>query len=250
MFRAELIWSSDSDLYIATSMNLKQLVEDTDTRSGKVFNLTIQALILVSLVTFSIETLPGLSGNAQYWLFVVEVLTVSIFTIEYGLRILVADDRLKFIRSFYGLVDLVAILPFYVSTGIDLRAVRVLRVFRVFRIFKLLRYTKALDSFKKAFIELREELVLFLIAAALTVFLASVGIYYFEGEAQPKEFGSIFHCFWWAIVTLTTVGYGDTYPITVGGRIFTSLVLLAGIGIITVPTGLFASALTSTREKH
>jgi voltage-gated potassium channel len=226
-------------------MKLKQFVEE-----GKGFNLVIQALILVSLVTFSIETLPELSERARYWLYVVEVLTVSVFTIEYGLRILVADDRLRFVTSFYGVVDLVAILPFYVATGVDLRTVRVLRVFRVFRIFKFARYTQAIDRFKEAFRELREELVLFLVAALLAVFLSSVGIYYFEGEAQPETFGSVFHCMWWAVVTLTTVGYGDVYPVTVGGRVFTACVLVVGIGIIAVPTGLFASALTKGRKKE
>ncbi len=97
----------------------------------------------MSLVTFSIETLPDLSETTRYWLYLAEVLTVSIFTIEYALRILVADNRRRFITSFYGLVDLVAILPFYITTGLDLRTLRVLRMFRVFRIFKFARYTAA-----------------------------------------------------------------------------------------------------------
>jgi voltage-gated potassium channel len=225
-------------------MNLKKTVED-----GRTFNLAIQALILVSLVCFCIETLPNLSAEARYWLFVLEVFAVSVFTIEYALRILVADNRLKFISSFYGLVDLIAILPFYVALGIDLRTIRVLRIFRVFRILKFLRYTKAIDRFKLAFHEIKEELVLFVIAAMLVVFLASVGIYYFEGETQPDTFGSIFHCMWWAVVTLTTVGYGDALPITVGGRIFTGMILIVGIGIIAIPTGLFTAALSVDRKR-
>lgn len=225
-------------------MNLKKTVED-----GPSFNLVIQILIVISLVAFCIETLPDLSPQARWWLYVVEVLTVSVFTIEYGLRVLVADHRLRFVFSFYGLVDLIAILPFYVATGLDLRTIRVLRIFRVFRVFKFLRYTQAIDRFKTAFRELREELVLFVIATVLTVFLSSVGIYFFESERQPETFGSVFHCMWWSVVTLTTVGYGDVYPVTVGGRVFTALVLLVGIGIIAVPTGLFASALTRTERK-
>ncbi|MBU4273355.1 MAG: ion transporter [Planctomycetes bacterium] len=230
-------------------MNIKQLVEGTDTWAGKAFDLVIQALIFVSLISFSIETLPDLGNESRFWLYVVEVVTVAIFTIEYGLRILVADNRLRFIFSFYGLVDLTAILPFYISTGVDLRAVRVLRLFRVFRVFKLLRYTQAIQRFKDAFNEIREELVLYLVATSLMIFLSSVGIYYFENEAQPENFGSVFHCLWWAIVTLTTVGYGDVFPITVGGRIFTAIVLLFGIGTIAVPAGLLAAALTKTQKK-
>ncbi|MEX2113136.1 MAG: ion transporter [Pirellulales bacterium] len=225
-------------------MSLKNTIEN-----GKAFNLVLQALIFVSLISFCIDTLPDLSQQTRFWLNVTEVITVSIFTIEYALRILVADNRLRFVTSAYGLIDLIAILPFYVATGIDLRTVRVLRIFRVFRIFKFLRYTKAIERFKNAFRELREELVLFLIATVLMVFLSSVGIYYFEGEQQPDTFGSVFHCMWWAVVTLTTVGYGDVYPVTVGGRLFTAFVLFVGIGIIAVPTGLFASALTRARKK-
>jgi len=228
-------------------MTLKTLVEDTTTTQGKAFAIAIQSLILISVIGFSIETLPDLGPRARHWLYVAEVITVSVFTIEYGLRILVADNRLHFITSFYGLIDLAAILPFYIATGIDLRTVRVLRLFRVFRVFKFLRYTEAIDRFKDAFREIKEELILYLIATGLMVFLSSVGIYYFEGKAQPDKFGSVFHCLWWAIVTLTTVGYGDVAPTTVGGRVFTAIVMLLGIGVIAVPTGLFAAALTKTR---
>ena len=86
-------------------------------------------------------------------------------------------------------------------------------------------------------------------ATAFTIFIAAVGIYYFEGEKQPEAFGSVFHSLWWAVVTLTTVGYGDTYPVTVGGKIFTGLLLIVGLGIVAVPTGLMASALTATKEE-
>lgn len=148
----------------------------------------------------------------------------------------------------FGLIDLMAILPFYLSLGVDLRTVRVLRIFRVFRVFKILRYSNAIDRFKLAMKSIREELAVFLLGAIVIVYLCSVGIYYFESEAQPDQFGSVFHCMWWAIVTLTTVGYGDAVPVTAGGRLFTSVVLLVGVGMVAVPTGLFASALTRTKR--
>ena len=94
--------------------------------------------------------------------------------------------------------------------------------------------------------EIKDELALFMIATAFVLFLAAVGIYYFEGQAQPETFGSVFHCLWWAVVTLTTVGYGDVYPVTLGGKIFTAIILMVGLGVVAVPTGLFASALTIT----
>ena len=227
-------------------MSLKRIIEETDTTAGKVFDLFIQSLIIFSLLCFTIETLPDLSENSRYILRVSEIITVAIFTIEYFLRILVADRKLKFIFSFFGLIDLLAILPFYVASGIDLRSIRVFRLFRLFRAFKLFRYSKALRRLKGAFIEIKEELILFFIATGFLLYIASVGIYYFENSVQPEQFNSIFHCLWWAVITLTSVGYGDVYPITVGGKIFTSIIALIGIGVVAVPTGLLASALTAS----
>ncbi len=169
---------------------------------------------------------------------------VLIFTGEYLLRLIVADRKLKFIFSFYGLIDLFAILPFYISTGIDLRSIRIFRMLRLFRIFKILRYSKAINRFHLAFKSIKEELVLFLFTAAILVFVASIGIYYFESKAQPEHFASFFHSLWWSIVTLTTVGYGDVYPITTAGKVFASIVMFIGIGVVAVPSGLIASALT------
>ena len=229
-------------------MSLKTLVEQSDTRAGRAFDITVQSLILVSLVSFSIETLPHLSKETRFCLYVVEVVTVALFTIEYGLRVIVANNRLAFVFSFYGMVDLIAILPFYMSTRVDLRAIRVLRLFRVFRIFKFMRYTQAIRRFREAFADIKEELVLYFLATALLLFLSSVGIYYFERDAQPQHFASVFHSLWWSIITLTTVGYGDVYPVTIGGRVFTGIILLIGLGVIAVPAGLLASALTKTKS--
>lgn len=225
-------------------MKLKSLIENTDTKTGRILDFFIQFLIIVSLLSFTIETIPNLSKETIFWLSVIEILCVAIFTIEYVLRIVVADNKFKFIFSFYGLIDLFAILPFYISSGIDLRSIRIFRLFRLFRAFKLFRYSKALQRLKNAFVSVKAELVLFVIATLFLLYVSSVGIYYFENETQPENFASIFHCLWWAVATLTTVGYGDVYPVTIGGKIFTSLIVLIGIGIVAVPTGLIASALT------
>ena len=229
-------------------MHLKQIIEESDTTAGKAFDLFIQFLIIFSLLCFTIETLPDLSENTRRILRISEIITVIIFTVEYLLRILVADKKLKFIFSFYGLIDLFAILPFYIASGIDLRSIRVFRLFRLFRAFKLFRYSRAIQRFRNAFIKIKEELILFFLATGFLLYIASVGIYYCENSAQPEQFNSIFHCLWWAVVTLTTVGYGDVYPITVGGKIFTSIIALLGIGVVAVPTGLLASALTATNK--
>jgi voltage-gated potassium channel len=228
--------------------SLKRVVEQNDTPVGRAFDLTIQVLIVLSLITFSIETLPNLSEQTRYWLYLVEVVTVTLFTGEYLLRILVADRKLGFMFSFFGLIDLLAILPFFLATGIDLRTIRAFRFLRLFRAFKVVRYSKAIQRFHRAFVIAKEEIVLFLIVAALMIYFAAVGIYYFENETQPDKFASVFHSLWWAVATLTTVGYGDVYPMTAGGKTFTALVLVIGLGIVAVPAGLLASALSKARE--
>ena len=231
-------------------MKFKNIIEQSDTQAGKFFDIFIQILIILSLLSFSIETLPDLSHKTKYALYIFEFISVLIFTIEYCLRIFVADKKLKFIFSFYGLVDLLAILPFYLSTGIDLRSVRIFRLFRLFRIFKFFRYSKAINRFALAFKSIKEELIIFLISTFFVLYISAVGIYYFEHTVQPTTFASIFHSMWWAVATLTTVGYGDVYPITIGGKIFTFIMLMIGLGIIAVPTGLIASALTDVISKE
>jgi voltage-gated potassium channel len=222
---------------------IKQIIENNTTKSGRLFDLFIQFLIILSLVSFSIETLPNLKSQTRSILKIIEIIIVIIFTIEYLLRIIVADKKIRFIFSFYGLIDLLAILPFYLSTGIDLRAIRVFRLLRLFRAFKIIRYSEAIKRFQLAFISINEELMLFFFSAVFLIFFASVGIYYFENPIQPEAFSSVFDSMWGAVATLTTVGYGDIYPITVGGKIFTFIILMVGLGIIAVPTGLIASAL-------
>jgi voltage-gated potassium channel len=227
---------------------LWSIIEDNTTKKGRIFDYCIQSLILLSLVAFAIETLPGLSEQTQNLLHAFEIFCVVIFTIEYFLRIYVAKKPFKYIFSFYGIVDLLAILPFYLATTLDFRALRSLRILRLFRAFKLVRYNRALKRFHIAAKLVREELVLFFIISLIAIYLTAAGIYFFENQAQPDSFSSIFHSFWWAVVTLTTVGYGDVYPITVGGKIFTFFVLIIGVGVVTIPAGLVASALSRARH--
>jgi len=227
---------------------LKSTVEKPQSRRGRIFDLTIQVLIVLSIVSFSLETVPGNSERTTRILGIIEFICVAVFTVEYLTRILVADNKLKFIFSVYGIIDLLAILPAYLQLDFDLRSLRVLRLLRLFRVLKLMRYSRALRRLHLALLMVKEELILFLTVAGIVVYLSAVGIYYFENQAQPEQFTSVPESLWWAIVTLTTVGYGDSYPITTGGRIFTFFVLVVGLGVVAVPSGLFASALTRARE--
>lgn len=231
-------------------MKLKTIIDGSDTKAGRIFDLTIQLLIVVSVITFSIETIPNLSEITTQILSIIETFIVSIFTLEYILRVYAVDRKRDYFFSFYGIIDFIAIAPFYLSIGVDLRSLRILRMLRLFRLLKLVRYNSAMQRFSRAFIIAKEEIVLFGSVTIVLLYLSAVGIYYFENEAQPEQFKSIFHSFWWAVVTLTTVGYGDVYPVTVGGRVFTFLILMVGLGIVAVPAGLLASAFSKARSEE
>ena len=226
---------------------IRSIVEDNSTRYGSIFDYVIQTLIFLSLVSFSIETFPNNSPKLIQFLYDFEVFCIVVFSIEYLLRIFVANKPLGYIFSFYGIIDFLAIIPYYLSS-FDLRYLRAFRIFRVFRAFKLIRYNAALNRFQIAYRIVKEELMLFMMVILILLFIVSAGIYFFENQAQPEVFKSIFHSSWWSIVTLTTVGYGDVYPITLGGKIFTFFVLIIGVGVVTVPAGLVATALSKARE--
>ena len=229
---------------------LRVIVEESDTKLGKLFDLVVQFLVVISLLSFSLETLPNLSKNQIFILNLVEIVIITFFSIEYLLRIFVTDKKFKYIFSFYGLIDLLTILPFYLSLTIDLRSLRALRLLRLFRILKLVRFNKAINRFQEALKIAREEIIIFIFATCIVLYLSSVGIFFFENAIQPDKFSSVFHSLWWAIVTLTTVGYGDIYPLTLGGRIFTFFILILGLGVVGIPAGLIASALTAVRRKE
>lgn len=216
------------------------------------FDLVVKALIVLSLVAFAFETLPDLSPRLQKGLHLFELIIVAIFTLEYIVRVACSRERWRYVFSFYGIVDLLAILPFYLALGVDLRSLRAFRLLRLFRIFKLFRYSAAMRRLHRAFDLIKEEIVLFGVTSFIVIYISATGIYYFESQKQPETFSSVFHCLWWAVTTLTTVGYGDAFPVTVGGKCFTILVLIVGLGIVAVPAGLFASALAKVRhdEEH
>lgn len=229
---------------------LRFIVDDQGSRVGRIFSLFVQILVLISVIGFSVETLPDLEPATREFLHQVELVTITLFSFEYLLRLWVAEKRLGFVFSFFGMVDLLAILPFYLSLGVDLRSVRAVRMVRLVRLFKLMRYSKALHRFALAFTLIKDELAIFMLSTLLLLYLAAVGIYYFENPAQPEHFKSVFHCLWWAVATLTTVGYGDIIPITIGGRIFTFVILMIGLGIIAVPAGLISAAMNeAVREE-
>lgn len=202
-------------------------------------------LIVVSLINLSIGTLPDLPDRNKRILDILESIITIFFTIEYIARIIYArKNNRKYIFTFFGIVDMLAILPFFLTLGTGFQSVRVVRLIRVFRILKFARQQQnAFNRLSKAFKKAKSELIVFVFGTIIMLYLSATGIYVFEHEAQPEVFKSIFHSLWWAVATLTTVGYGDIYPITFFGRAFTFIVLMIGVGTISVPSALMVSAL-------
>lgn len=212
-----------------------------DTRIGAAFDRVIYVLILLSLVQFALETLPE-AERFGAWFVWCERVIVAVFTIEYVLRTM--SRGRAYVLSFFGIIDLLAILPFYVSVGVvDLRSIRILRLLRLLRVAKLQRYGTAWRRLSAAFADIKDELIVYFSLTVMLIYLASVGIYYCEHDVQPEVFRSVFHSMWWAVCTLSTVGYGDVYPITIAGKLFTFAILILGLSVVAIPSGLIASAL-------
>ena len=179
--------------------------------------------------------------EAITWL---EFAILAVFTAEYILRLWIAEKAWKYALSFYGLIDLAAILPFYLTWGADTTVLRAIRLLRFIRLWKHRGYTRAWIRLARALKESRDEATIFLIASGLTLYIAAVGIHQFEAEAQPEHFGTLGQSLWWAIGLLLDVDYGEVWPVTFGGKALTAIIAIIGISIIAVPAGMVASALT------
>jgi voltage-gated potassium channel len=206
----------------------------------------IQLAIVLSCLGFTLETVPSLAAFSGGFSQADQVFTV-IFAVELGVRIAVAPKPLAYLTSFFGIIDLIAVLPGFV--GVNAKGIRAVRLIRMLKLLRDERANRAIRRLATAWAEVKGELLIFGFIAFLVVYLAAVGIYFCEHPTQPERFSSIPASMWWALATLTTVGYGDAYPITVAGKLFAAVVILVGIGIVAIPTGLFASSLYKNREK-
>ncbi len=219
-------------------------------------NRILVFLVLSSFVLLALETEPSLGESGHNILRILNLCLVIIFAIEYAIRIWAAGEdpryrgvkgRLRYAVSFYAIADLAAFLPELVlmliaGDNIDPRTLAVLKAFRLFRLFKLARYVPAFDLLGKAMEKAGSQLFTSFLLAVALVYISAILLYLIEGQHQPDAFGSIPRAIWWAIATLTTVGYGDVYPITPMGRAAASVIALAGIGVVALPAGVFASA--------
>ena len=229
-------------------------------RASEAFDFCLLALIIINSVIAVAETFD-LNEYVTAVFGLIDLVSIALFTIEYLFRIVTADllypelgpvaSRLRYMFSLMGLIDLMSILPFYLPhlISMDLRTLRMLRLFRLLRILKLGNYLDGLAAIGLVIKDKKDMLLSSCITIAILMMVASVMMYYIEGEAQPDVFSNAFDALWWAVCTLTTVGYGDVYPISDAGRLLSTIIALLGIGLVAVPTGIIASGFTEQLEE-
>ncbi|HMO39582.1 MAG TPA: ion transporter [Saprospiraceae bacterium] len=227
-------------------------------------DIFIIALIVLNVLAVILESVDSILVAYSFQFAWFEIFSVAIFTIEYLLRLWTANlepgyekpltGRLRYALTPLALIDLLAILPFYLMfMGMDLRLLRLLRLFRMFRLFKIARYISALRLINQVVKQKREELSISLFLTLFILLMVSTVMYYVENRAQPEQFSSIPETMWWGIATLTTVGYGDVYPITGLGKLLGGVIAIIGVGLFALPAGILASgfsdALSSKNKK-
>jgi voltage-gated potassium channel len=229
-----------------------EIIFEADTPAGKLFDVTLLIIILVSVALVMLESVPTIRENNRQLLKILEWIITIIFTIEYIIRIAIVKKPFSYIFSFYGIIDLLSVLPTYIGLIVlgshNLVVIRILRLLRVFRILKLTRYTQAGRTLARALWASREKISVFIFFVIILVIIVGTIMYIVEGEAHG--FTSIPRGIYWAIVTLTTVGYGDISPETPFGQFLASIVMIMGYAIIAVPTGIVTAEIINPSSKR
>ena len=222
-----------------------EIIFEADTPAGKLFDLALLVLILVSVLAAVLESVPSVQQEYKHALRVLEWIVTILFTVEYGLRIWSVEKPWRYITSFLGVIDLLAILPTYLSLFLSgsqyFAVIRVIRLLRVFRILKMARYIAEAQTLSRALRASLPKVLVFIFSVVAIITIIGPIMYLIEGPEHG--FTSIPVSMYWAVVTLTTVGYGDVSPATPAGQILASLLMIMGYGIIAVPTGIVTAEL-------
>ncbi len=250
-------------MYHKTKRHVHSLLhpELGDKRPVRLLNGFIIILIILNVAAVMLETVPAIYEPYADLFRVFDLVSVIIFTIEYILRVWSSNHDPRYAHSFHGrlrymlsaeaLIDLLAILPFYVNifAGLDLRVLRMLRLLRFLRLFRLTAYMKSAQLIKNVFKTRANDLKLSLVLIFFLIIIAACLVYFAEHRVQPEVFTSIPATIWWSIITVTTVGYGDMIPVTLLGKIFTSIISLMGLAILALPAGIITAGFLNETGK-
>ncbi|MFG0314697.1 MAG: ion transporter, partial [Phycisphaerales bacterium] len=233
---------------------LHEIIFEADTREGKVFDVALIVAILLSVAVVVLSTLPSAESEPlRTWFYTLEWVFTGLFTAEYVLRLLIVRRPWNYATSFYGIIDLLSILPAFLGLiipgGERLLVVRTLRLLRIFRVFKLARYLSEATALREAVYVSRHKVAVFMGTVLIVVLIASAMMHVVEGGAGNEAFDSIPGAMYWAVITMTTVGYGDVIPVTVVGKITTAALVLVGYSLIIVPTGILSAEISESRKR-
>lgn len=256
-------------MYHSTKQKIHILLhpELGDTRWDKILNAFIIILIVLNVAAVILETVPAIHDRYATFFQIFDTVSVIIFTIEYVLRVWSCNHDPKYQHSFHGrlrymvsteaLIDLIAILPFYIHVvvGLDLRVLRILRLLRFFRLFRLTAYMKSAKMVRNVFTLRANELKLSFVLISFVIIIASCLMYFAEHDAQPDKFSSIPATMWWAVVTVTSIGYGDMVPISTFGKTLSGIISFMGLAIFALPAGIITAGFLeemnkAKRKKH
>jgi len=229
-----------------------KVIFETDTPAGQRFDIILISAILLSVLAVMLDSVEQIHAHFGLWLFRIEWMFTILFSVEYLLRIYSSPRPLQYIFSFYGIVDLVSIIPSYMALIFPEASywlvVRLLRVLRIFRVFKMFRYLTEANILLRSIYQSRRKVLVFFIA--ILVMCVIFGCLMFLVEGPAHGFTSIPKSIYWTIVTITTVGYGDITPQTVAGQFISTLAMLAGYSIIAIPTGIFTAEIVSEMKRE
>lgn len=233
-------------------LRLRRIIFEADTPAGRRFDIILLITILFSVLVVMLDSIPSVKASIGGFLRVIEWIVTALFTLEYLLRVWTIGRPIKYITSFYGIVDLVSVLPTYLSLLIRgsqyLIIIRIIRMLRIFRILKLGRFMTASNVLVIAMKESRHKIIVFLEVILTIVVIVGAFMYLIEGP--ESGFTSIPISIYWAIVTITTVGYGDISPATPIGQMIASVIMIIGYAIIAVPTGIITTEMAKAQQKQ
>jgi voltage-gated potassium channel len=232
--------------------HLYEIIFEADTPQGRTFDIFLLGIIVMSTLVVMLESIPSKPDHIARLLIVLEWVFTILFTIEYILRLIAVNNKSRYIFSFFGIVDLLSILPSYIAlifSGAQvLIVIRIIRLFRIFRILKLAQFVGAGNTLRSALLASRHKISVFLLTVMMSVIISGTLMYLVEGA--ENGFTSIPVSIYWAIVTMTTVGYGDIAPQTPFGQALASLIMILGYGIIAVPTGIVSAEMFDLKSKE
>lgn len=233
---------------------LHQVIFEADDREGKLFDIALIVAIVASVITVILDSVQTMPAWTDMLFFVLEWFFTVLFTIEYILRLIAVRKPWRYVFSFYGLVDLLSILPTYIGLVVpnahEMIVIRMLRLLRIFRVFKLVRYLGEADALRHAFYTSRHKITVFLTTVFIVITIMAALMHIVESNANNDDFSSLPQAMYWAVVTITTVGYGDITPITVLGKFLSTVMMLIGYSMIIVPAGILSGEIAAQSHRH